>query len=102
MLWRSTIVDGNHAVEINQSHEYYKKIYAPNLHDSTLIVGMDALLWSLGEAELSTYNEKTREQYEDMRIVVSKILRQLVNDLPDPDLPTDNSYDPDQEVNDAN
>ncbi len=98
LLWRSTIVDGNHAVEINQSHEYYKKIYAPNLGDSTLIVGMDALLWSLGEAELSTYNEKTREQYENMRIVVSRILKQLVDDLPDPNLPTDNSYDPDQEV----
>ena len=88
-LWRSTIVDNNHAVEINQSHEYYKKIYAPNINNSTLIVGMDALLWSLGEAELSTCNEEVLEHYEDMRIVVSRILKKLVNDLPDPDLPSD-------------
>ena len=45
---------------------------------------MDALLWALAEAELATYNEDTLEQYEDMRIEVSKILKKLVNDLPDP------------------
>lgn len=86
LLWEPTIVDGNHAVSINQSHDYYSKVYAPNLGNSSLIIGMDALLWSLAEAEMATYNDAVKEQYEDMRMEVSKILRKLVKDLPDPDV----------------
>ena len=86
MLWEPTIVEGNHAVSINQSHPYYTKVYAPVLQNHVLVEGMDALLWALSEAEISTYNEETKEQYEDMRVQVSKILKKLVNDLPDPDI----------------
>lgn len=88
MLWEPTIVDGKHAVSINQAHEYYSKVYAPVLDNHVLVTGMDALLWALSEAELSTYNEETKEQYYDMRVQVSRIIKKLVNDLPDPD--TDN------------
>jgi hypothetical protein len=40
----------------------------------------------MAEAELSTFNDETKEQYEDMRFLVSKCLRKLVADLPDPDV----------------
>lgn len=86
MLWEPSIVDGKHAVAINQSHEYYSKVYAPVLDNPVLVTGMDALLWALAEAELSTYNEETKEQYYDMRVLVSKIIKKLVNDLPDPSI----------------
>ena len=86
MLWEPTIADGNHAVSINQSHAYYTKVYAPVIDNHVLVTGMDALLWALAEAEMSTYNEETKEQYEEMRIQVSRILKKLVNDLPDPDI----------------
>ena len=86
MLWEPVIVDGNHGVAINQSHSYYTKVYAPVLNNPVMIQGMDALLWALAEAELSTYNDETKEQYEDMRIQVSRILKKLVADLPDPKL----------------
>ena len=89
MLWEPTIVDGKHAVSINQAHEYYSKVYAPVLDNHVLITGMDALLWALSEAELSTYNEETKEQYYDMRVQVSRIIKKLVNDLPDPDTNTE-------------
>ena len=89
MLWEPSIVEGKHAVAINQSHEYYSKVYAPVLDNPVLVTGMDALLWALAEAELSTYNEETKEQYYDMRVLVSKILKKLVNDLPDPDIKDD-------------
>ena len=46
---------------------------------------MDALLWALAEAEHKTYNEEIKEQYEEMRIAVSRILNKLVADLPDPE-----------------
>lgn len=85
MLWEPTLADNHHAVSINQSHPYYTKVYAPVLGNANLVAGMDSLLWALAEAEISTYNEETKEQYEDMRIQVSKILRKLVADLPDPE-----------------
>lgn len=85
-LWEPALVDGQHAVKINQSHPYYKKVYGPVLSKSVIVEGMDALLWSLAEAENSTCNDKTLENYEDMRYMVSKILKRLVADLPEPEL----------------
>lgn len=86
MLWNPCIVNGKHAVEINQSHPYYQKIYFPILEQNVMVTGMDALFWALAEAEFSTYNPETREQYEDMRISVSRCLKKLIANLPDPDL----------------
>lgn len=84
-LWEPCIVDGKHAVQINQTHPYYQKVYAPVLAQNVMVTGMDALLWALAEAEHKTYNEEVKEQYEDMRIAVSRILKTLVADLPDPE-----------------
>lgn len=85
-LWNPCIVDGGkHAVEISQSHPYYQKIYYPILSQNVMVTGMDALLWALAEAELSTFNAETKEQYEDMRIQVSRYLKKLIADLPDPE-----------------
>lgn len=85
LLWEPTLVDGDHAVSINRNHDFYLKVYGPNLENPSLIQGLDSLLWGLAEAELSTYNEETREQYEEMRNQVSRILKKLVKELPDPD-----------------
>lgn len=85
-LWNPCIVDGGkHGVELNRSHPYYQKIYYPILQQNVMVTGMDALLWALAEAELSTFNEETKEQYEDMRIQVSRFLKKLIADLPDPE-----------------
>lgn len=89
-LWNPCIVDGGkHAVEISQSHPYYQKVYYPILTQNVMVTGMDSLLWALAEAELSTFNAETKEQYEDMRIQVSRYLKKLISDLPDPE-PEDN------------
>ncbi len=84
-LWEPCIADGKHAVLINQSHPYYQKVYYPVLAQNVMVTGMDALLWALAEAEHKTYNEEMKEQYEDMRVAVSRILKTLVADLPDPE-----------------
>lgn len=84
-LWEPCIAEGKHAVQINQTHPYYQKVYAPILAQNVMVTGMDALLWALAEAEHKTYNEEVKEQYEDMRIAVSRILKTLVADLPDPE-----------------
>ena len=84
-LWSPCIVDGKKAVQINMSHPYYQKVYYPVINQSVMVTGMDALLWALSEAEHGTYNEETREYYEEMRIMVSNILKKLLVDLPEPD-----------------
>lgn len=84
-LWMPALVDGKHAVLINQSHPYYQKVYSPILAQNVMVTGMDALLWALSEAELNTINELDKEHYEEMRIIVSRVLKKLVADLPDPE-----------------
>ncbi len=84
VLWEPAIIDGKHAVRISKNHPYYQKIYYPILAESVVVTGMDALLWALAESELVTYNDKTKEIYEDIRYQVSKALKKLVADLPDP------------------
>jgi len=89
LLWEPAIVDNRHAVYINQGHPYYQKVYHPVLSQGVMVTGMDSLLWALAEAELSTFSNETREQYEDLRVMVSRIIRKLVSDLPDPDVRTE-------------
>ena len=85
-LWSPCLVDGRHAIELNTSHPYYQKIYFPLRENSAIVTGMDALLWAMAEAEVSNFNEQTRQQYEDMRNDVSRILTRLIADLPEPDV----------------
>lgn len=85
-LWSPTLVDGKHAVAINMSHPFYQKVYYPLLERPTAVTGMDALLWSLAEAELSTFGEDTKAAFQDLKIEASRALEKLIADLPDPDV----------------
>jgi hypothetical protein len=84
LLFEPGIVDQHKAVFINTSHPYYHKVYVPNLARSVTVQGMDSLLWSLCVAELTTIDDATANHFKDMRFEVSKILRSLVDGLPEP------------------
>ncbi len=84
-LWEPALADNKHAVNINETHPFYKKIYAPCLTQKLVVEGLDDLLWALAEAENTTCSQTSIENYEDMRYTVSKILKRLVADLPDPE-----------------
>jgi hypothetical protein len=84
LLFEPAIIDKYRAVKINTSHSYYHKVYIPNLAQSVTIQGMDALLWALCVAELTTVSDRTSESFKDMRYEVSRILGKLVETLPDP------------------
>jgi len=88
VLWEPCLIDGNNSVRINRSHEYYPRVYLPNRNSSTTIQGLDSFLWALCEAEYSTVNEKTLYYFEEMRREVSRILRRLVEELPEPEYDT--------------
>jgi hypothetical protein len=83
-LWLPALINSHHAVKINRGHPYYRKVYVPNLSKSVTIQGIDALLWAICEAELSTINPETKSYFELLRREVSRILRHLVADLPEP------------------
>lgn len=89
LLWEPALINMHHAVRINTSHDYYHKVYIPNLRSGVLIQGMDSLLWALSEAELGTISEQTKFHLKELRYEVSRILRKLVEDLPEPKLDED-------------
>ena len=88
LLWQPCQIrhDGNshHGVEINTGHPYYQKVYVPNLKSGVTVQGMDSLLWALCEAERSIINPEISRQLKTLRFEVSKVLRDLVEDLPEP------------------
>jgi hypothetical protein len=86
VLFEPALIDGEKGVRVNTSHPYYHKVYVPNLKSGVTVQGMDSLLWALCVAEFSTLNEKTLNHFEELRFELSRILRKLVADLPDPEL----------------
>lgn len=88
LLWTPTLIQGKQAVQINMGHSYYRKVYVPNILSNTTpvgtIQGMDALLWALAVAEFKVLSPDSRAHFDDLRFEVSKILRKLVESLPEP------------------
>jgi hypothetical protein len=86
MLWEPALIDGHKAVRINTAHPYYHKVYIPNLASGVTVQGMDALLWALCAAELGTVNAGTKRHFTELRFEVARLLRRLVEDLPEPSI----------------
>ena len=84
MLWSPALIDRHQGVSVNTGHPYYRKVYIPNLSSGVTVQGMDSLLWALGVAELKATNEATHRHFKDLRYEISRILRLLVEDLPEP------------------
>jgi len=84
-LWKPCLTsEGTHAIKLNRNHPFYQKVYYPILAQNVMVTGIDSLLWALAEAENSVVNEATEEYYEDMRTSVSRQLKKLLADLPEP------------------
>ena len=84
VLWEPAFIDGNQAVRINTGHPYYHKVYVQNKMSGVTVQGLDSLIWGLCAAELGNVSESNKRNFEEMRYEVSRILRRLVEDLPDP------------------
>lgn len=93
LLWEPALVNMHHAVRINTGHPYYSKVYVPNLLSGVTVQGLDSLLWALVEAELGTINQATQNHFKELRFEVSRLLRRLVEDLPEPVLEDDAEVD---------
>jgi len=89
ILWEPALIDGHKAVRLNKGHPYYHKVYVPNLRSGVTVQGMDSLIWALCAAELGTVNEASKRHFAELRFEVSRLLRRLVDDLPEPDIESD-------------
>lgn len=85
VLWSPALLNKNIGVTLNTAHAYYQKAYLPNRTNSPLIQALDFLLYALGQAELNNADAISSEAFVEFRIDVSRNLRKLVQDLPDPD-----------------
>lgn len=86
LLYEPCLIEGHRGVAINTGHAYYHKVYLPNLSSSVTVQGMDSLLWALSEAEIGATTDNTKKHLKELRFEVSRLLRGLVEDLPEPDM----------------
>jgi hypothetical protein len=87
LLWEPCLIDGHCGVRINTGHPYYHKVYLPNITEGVTIQGMDALLWGMSIAELNCVSDSTKAVFAELRYEVSRNLRKLVEDMPEPPTP---------------
>lgn len=84
VLWEPTYGTEGPAVSLNTGHPFYGKAYLPNRANSPVIQALDYMLWALANAELNNIDEENKDAFEEFRIEVSRNLKKLVADLPDP------------------
>lgn len=86
LLWEPAYIQNHLAVVLNTSHPYYQKVYIPNWSSGVTVQGMDSLLWATCNAEMKSVTEQTKRTFEEIRYEISRLLRRLVEDLPEPKL----------------
>lgn len=87
VLWEPALAGGKAGVVLNAGHPYYTKAYLPNKDNSPLLQALDFLLWSLAQAELNNVDDGAKDAFQEFRVEVSRNLKKLVADLPDPPEP---------------
>ena len=61
-------------------------MYLANEDSPYVIQGLDALFWSLVKSELDNTSETVQKHFEDLRYECSRVLRRVVESIPEPDL----------------
>ena len=84
VLWEPALVNNGVGVTLNTGHPFYQKAYLPIKGDSVVVQALDFMLWALAQAELNNVNDENKDAFEEFRIEVSRNLKKLVADLPDP------------------
>lgn len=74
---------------LNSSHDFYRKVIYKNYKNENIINSFDALIWSFCNAELKTYSDPAKENYKELRYQISRDLKKLVEDFPEPKIEED-------------
>lgn len=86
LLWEPCVIEKNQAFRVNTGHPYYHKVYFPNRINGITIQGLDSFIWALCAAEMGAVSSPTQKHFEELRYEVSRLLRLLVEDLPEPEV----------------
>ena len=80
-LWEPRMQGSDQIIFLNKSHPFYLKVYIELRNNPLAIQGLDFLLYALANAELQTRTDRVKEQFTQMRQLMSNNLRSLVLDL---------------------
>lgn len=69
-------------LKLNQNHDFYQKFYMPLIGTPRATQALDLLLWTFAIAELNSA-ANIRDQFVEMRLYVSSLLRRLAEDFPE-------------------
>lgn len=84
-LWEPKMNGADQVIYLNKSHPFYLKIYLQLRTNDLAIQGLDYLLYALANAELQTRTDRVKEQFTQMRQVMSNTLRTLVLEVEEVD-----------------
>lgn len=90
-LWQMRLHNGKQVIALNKGHEYYARVYLPNKENSIAIRGLDMVFWALAITEANCTIPDYQKQFREFRFEVSRALRDLAEQLPEPR--TDDSGD---------
>ena len=83
MLWIPEFKDGHAVAALNAGHEFYVRVYAPN-QNASVTQAFDYLVWAISNAEIGLSRDTDKELMVELRYAVSRALRRLANELPEP------------------
>ena len=89
VLWEASLGDGKVQVAINTGHDWYQKAYLPNASNSPLVQALEFLFHALATVEMNNTSPELDEVFQEFRVDVSRNLKKLVRDLPEPDFDAD-------------
>jgi len=81
LLWEIRLINGNEAVALNKSHEFYQRFYLNS--QGAAAYAVDAILWALAITEARCTIKDYRDQLEDFRYEVSRSLHKLAQKMPE-------------------
>lgn len=81
-------------IRLNRSHDFYQKFYFNLIDNKIARIGFDAIFWAFARAEINSV-DRLKDQFVDMRLFVSSILRRIAEDIKDANIEEDDLTDED-------
>lgn len=83
VLWMPALIQGKPGVQLNTSHEFYRRFYGANKSNTAATSAMDYVFYALAQAENNALGEDAIANLEELRFSSSRTLRTLARHMPD-------------------
>jgi hypothetical protein len=94
MLYEPLFNGSEITIRLNRSHDFYQKFYFNLIDNKIARIGFDAIFWAFARAEINSV-DRLKDQFVDMRLFVSSILRRIAEDIKDANIEEDDLTDED-------